>query len=179
MLNFKAIIRQFCFKDLKRPMIRQCRIIGSWSEDRFVGTSPTTVHDEWYRTVRYRILIILKDFQYPTYKTFNVYVPVLVYVDVHSIPMPMPMSTLISISMCISICMLISMSISKFLLHEHEHVHEHPHIHEYEHDKFVWYWMLNCSNIKLGDLSSSNIFLDSGLKRPMRCWMSDTRTSPT
>jgi hypothetical protein len=23
-------------------MIRQCRIIGSWSEDRFVGTSPTT-----------------------------------------------------------------------------------------------------------------------------------------
>ncbi len=23
-------------------MIRQCRILGSWSEDRFVGTSPTT-----------------------------------------------------------------------------------------------------------------------------------------
>ncbi len=31
-------------------MIRQCRIIGSWSEDRFVGTSPTTAWSmmHWY-----------------------------------------------------------------------------------------------------------------------------------
>ncbi len=35
-------------------MIRQCRIIGSWSEDRFVGTSPTTANEPqwiWPRTM--------------------------------------------------------------------------------------------------------------------------------
>jgi hypothetical protein len=42
MSNLEAIIRQFCFQDSKLPMIWQYRIIGSWSEDHFVGTSPTT-----------------------------------------------------------------------------------------------------------------------------------------
>jgi hypothetical protein len=41
MSSFKAIIQQLCLKSSKYPIVRQCRIIESRSEDRFVASSPT------------------------------------------------------------------------------------------------------------------------------------------